>query len=268
MIRLDRIEKSFSTHRVLSGVTLTLEAGSVTALIGPSGSGKSTLLRCVNLLETPDAGTLRVGDAEIAFGQGRVAAAEVASVRRLTGMVFQSFQLFPHLTVLQNVMEGLVTVQKWTPERARERAMALLSKVGIAHKADVWPATLSGGQQQRVAIARALAPSPQVLLCDEPTSALDPELSAEVVEVLKQLALEGTTMLMATHDLRLAASIAHDAVFLKEGSVIEAGPSREMFSRPRDPQTARFISTLTDGLPTFATSAPSPTLTSTTDAVR
>ncbi|RBJ69308.1 amino acid ABC transporter ATP-binding protein, partial [Pseudomonas sp. MWU12-2534b] len=159
------------------------------------------------------------------------------AVRRQTGMVFQNFQLFPHLSVVQNVMEGLVTVQRWPRERARERALALLEKVGIADKADAWPGTLSGGQQQRVAIARALAPSPQVLLCDEPTSALDPELSVEVVEVLRQLAREGTTMLMATHDLRLAASIAHDAVFLAEGRVVEAGASRDLFGDPRDPRT-------------------------------
>jgi cystine transport system ATP-binding protein len=147
--------------------------------------------------------------------------------------------------VIENVMEGLVTVLRWDRARARERAAALLEKVGIANKADAWPSTLSGGQQQRVAIARALAPSPQVLLCDEPTSALDPELSAEVVDVLRQLAQEGTTMLMATHDLRLAASIAHDAVFLKDGAIVEAGPSRELFARPRDARTARFVSTLT-----------------------
>ena len=246
MIRLEHLGKSFGEHRVLNAIDLTLAAGSVTALIGPSGSGKSTLLRCINLLEMPDEGSLAIGDARIGFTPGRsVARAEIAAVRRHTGMVFQNFQLFPHLTVIENVMEGLVTVLKWNRARARERAAALLEKVGIASKADAWPSTLSGGQQQRVAIARALAPSPQVLLCDEPTSALDPELSAEVVDVLRQLAQEGTTMLMATHDLRLAASIAHDAVFLKDGAIVEAGPSGELFARPRDARTARFVSTLT-----------------------
>ncbi|WP_321952007.1 amino acid ABC transporter ATP-binding protein [Paraburkholderia bannensis] len=246
MIRLDNLSKSFGDHRVLDAIDLTLAGGSVTALIGPSGSGKSTLLRCVNLLETPDEGSLAIGDARIDFRpQRRVTHAEVAAIRRHTGMVFQNFQLFAHLSVIENVMEGLVTVLKWDRARARERAAALLEKVGIAHKADAWPSTLSGGQQQRVAIARALAPSPQVLLCDEPTSALDPELSAEVVDVLRQLAQEGTTMLMATHDLRLAASIAHDAVFLKDGAIVEAGPSSALFSRPRDARTARFVSTLT-----------------------
>jgi L-cystine transport system ATP-binding protein len=250
MITLQKISKSFGAHRVLDAINLTLKPGSVTALIGPSGSGKSTLLRCINLLEVPDAGTLGVADARIDFTPaGRLAQAEIASVRRHTGMVFQNFQLFPHLTVMENVMEGLVTVLKWDRTRARERAAALLEKVGIAAKSDVWPATLSGGQQQRVAIARALAPSPQVLLCDEPTSALDPELSAEVVDVLRQLAEEGTTMLMATHDLRLAASIAHDTVFLKDGAVVETGTSSELFTRPRDARTARFVSTLTQTLP-------------------
>ncbi|PFH27802.1 MULTISPECIES: amino acid ABC transporter ATP-binding protein [Burkholderia] len=250
MIRLERIDKSFGAHRVLSAIDLALQPGSVTALIGPSGSGKSTLLRCVNLLEVPETGALTVGDARIAFAAGhRPSRDAVFAVRRQTGMVFQNFQLFPHLSVVQNVMEGLVTVQRWPREQARERALALLDKVGIADKADAWPATLSGGQQQRVAIARALAPSPQVLLCDEPTSALDPELSVEVVEVLRQLAREGTTMLMATHDLRLAASVAHDAVFLADGRVVEAGASRELFGRPRDPRTAKFVATLAQGVP-------------------
>ncbi|MBN3807844.1 amino acid ABC transporter ATP-binding protein [Paraburkholderia sp. Ac-20347] len=250
MIEFDRIGKSFGEHRVLIDIALTLKAGSVTALIGPSGSGKSTLLRCVNLLEVPDSGTLRVGDAQITFAPGRrIAQAEIAKVRRHTGMVFQNFQLFPHLSVIENVMAGLVILPQWDRVRARERAAALLDKVGLAAKAEAWPSTLSGGQQQRVAIARALAPSPQVLLCDEPTSALDPELSAEVVDVLRQLANEGTTMLMATHDFRLAASVAHDAIFLKDGAVVEAGPSSELFSRPRDARTARFISTLTQTAP-------------------
>ncbi|NTZ88738.1 amino acid ABC transporter ATP-binding protein [Burkholderia metallica] len=252
MIHLERIDKSFGEHRVLSGIDLALQPGSVTALIGPSGSGKSTLLRCVNLLEVPETGTLTVGEARIDFVPGcRPSRDAVFAVRKQTGMVFQNFQLFPHLSVVQNVMEGLVTVQRWPRERARQRALALLDKVGIADKADAWPATLSGGQQQRVAIARALAPSPQVLLCDEPTSALDPELSVEVVEVLRQLAREGTTMLMATHDLRLAASIAHDAVFLADGHIVEAGASRDLFGRPRDPRTAKFVATLAQGVPAF-----------------
>lgn len=246
MIELHGIDKAFGAQQVLRHIDLKLAPGSVTALIGPSGSGKSTLLRCVNLLEIPDRGTLAIGEARIEFTPGQAPAREaIFAVRRQTGMVFQNFQLFPHLSVAQNVMEGLITVQKWDRERARDRALALLDKVGIADKADAWPSTLSGGQQQRVAIARALAPSPEVLLCDEPTSALDPSLAAEVVEVLRQLALEGTTMLMATHDLRLAANIAQTTVFLKDGTIVETGDSRALFGAPREPETARFIATLT-----------------------
>jgi cystine transport system ATP-binding protein len=250
MIKLEQIEKFFGEHRVLNMVDLTLASGNVTALIGPSGSGKSTLLRCVNLLEIPEGGALELGSQRLEFSREQKPARDaVLAIRRRTGMVFQNFQLFPHLTVIQNVMEGLLTVQKWDKARARERAHELLTKVGIAHKADAWPATLSGGQQQRVAIARALAPSPEVLLCDEPTSALDPGLAAEVVEVLRQLASEGMTMLMATHDLRLAASIARDVVFLNNGVVVEAGASRQIFTQPREAETARFVSTLTQHLP-------------------
>ncbi|MBP0594235.1 amino acid ABC transporter ATP-binding protein [Paraburkholderia sp. LEh10] len=250
MIRLEKIEKYFGDHRVLNSVDLKLEQGNVTALIGPSGSGKSTLLRCVNLLEIPEAGSLELGDRRIQFSRTEKPSKEaVLAIRRRTGMVFQNFQLFPHRTVIENVMEGLITVQKWDKERARKRAIELLEKVGIAHKADAWPVTLSGGQQQRVAIARALAPSPEVLLCDEPTSALDPGLAAEVVEVLRQLAKEGMTMLMATHDLRLAASIARNVVFLSNGSIVEQGHSRDIFTRPKQPETVSFVSTLTQSLP-------------------
>ncbi|WP_238877747.1 amino acid ABC transporter ATP-binding protein [Achromobacter xylosoxidans] len=246
MIRLEKIEKSFGSNLVLKQVDVAIAEGSVTALIGPSGSGKSTLLRCVNLLEVPDRGTLEIGPERVEFEPGeKLSRDQVQRVRMQTGMVFQNFQLFPHQTVIGNVMEGLVTVQKWPADRARARAEELLRKVNMLDKAEVWPANLSGGQQQRVAIARALAPAPRVLLCDEPTSALDPGLAAEVVDVLRQLAAEGMTMLMATHDLRLAASVSREAVFLLDGNVVEAGASRDLFTRPRDPRTATFISTLT-----------------------
>jgi L-cystine transport system ATP-binding protein len=169
MVRLEHIEKYFGTHQVLKSVGLSLAPGTVTALIGPSGSGKSTLLRCVNLLEIPDAGTLTLGNEHVVFSRtAKPSRDAVLRIRRKTGMVFQNFQLFPHRTVLQNVMEGLLTVQRWEPERARARAMSLLEKVSIAQKADAWPATLSGGQQQRVAIARVLAPSPEILLATNP----------------------------------------------------------------------------------------------------
>jgi cystine transport system ATP-binding protein len=246
MIALDKIQKTFGTHHVLKSVDLTLAQGTVTALIGQSGSGKSTLLRCVNLLEIPDTGSLTLGDERVEFSSTEKPSRDsVLRIRRKTGMVFQSFQLFPHRTVIQNVMEGLITVQRWDKERARARAGALLEKVGISQKADAWPATLSGGQQQRVAIARALAPSPDILLCDEPTSALDPGLAAEVIDVLSQLAKEGMTMLFATHDLRLAASIAREVVFLCGGSVIESGLADDIFNRPKQPETANFVSVLT-----------------------
>ncbi|CAM5787456.1 amino acid ABC transporter ATP-binding protein [Castellaniella caeni] len=246
MIHLHDIRKHFGTHEVLKSVSVTIPEGQVTALIGPSGSGKSTLLRCVNLLETPDSGELTIGAETLRFTPGRHPERHaVQRIRQQTGMVFQNFQLFPHLTAIQNVMEGLVTVKRWPRERARARARELLDKVGLRDKADAWPASLSGGQQQRVAIARALAPEPQVLLCDEPTSALDPGLAAEVVAVLSDLASEGMTMLMATHDLRLASQVARQTVFLEDGAIVEAGPSQALFTQPRDARTRRFVTTLT-----------------------
>jgi cystine transport system ATP-binding protein len=245
MIGLTNIEKHFGDNHVLKGVSVTIAEGSVTALVGPSGGGKSTLLRCINLLEIPTSGSVRIGDDTLVFKPGeKPATKDIQRLRRQTGMVFQNFQLFPHRTAIENVMEGLTTVLKWPTARARERAMELLEKVGMAHKADAWPATLSGGQQQRVAIARALAPSPKVLLCDEPTSALDPELAQEVVDVLGTLANEGTTMVMATHDLRLASKIAREVVFLDAGAVVETGPAAELFGNPQRERTKRFIATL------------------------
>ncbi|MDR6101085.1 cystine transport system ATP-binding protein [Agrobacterium larrymoorei] len=245
MIELTNIEKRFGDAVILKDITLSFPEGSVTALVGPSGGGKSTLLRCINLLELPSEGTVRIGSDSVSFHHGRkVAWQEIQKIRRQTGMVFQNFQLFPHRTAIENVMEGLLVVQKWPMEKARARAMELLTKVGMAHKADAWPANLSGGQQQRVAIARALAPSPKVLLCDEPTSALDPELSAEVVDVLGQLAREGTTMVMATHDLRLASKIASLVVFLEAGKVVETGSSDAIFRAPQQERTRRFVSSI------------------------
>jgi cystine transport system ATP-binding protein len=245
MIALENIVKRFSDLEVLKGVSLAVPERGVTALIGPSGSGKSTLLRCVNLLELPQSGRISIGGSSVTFAPGlRPAKADILATRRRTGMVFQNFQLFPHLTAIENVMESLVTVLRWPRDKARARALELLEKVGMLPKADAWPGNLSGGQQQRVAIARALAPSPQVLLCDEPTSALDPELAIEVVDVLARLASEGATMLMATHDLRLASSIATEVVFLDKGEVVEAGPAREVFGAPQRERTKRFIASL------------------------
>ena len=244
MIRLAHVSKHFGSLHVLRDISLEIPEGSVTALIGPSGSGKSTLLRCVNLLEIPDSGTLTLGMEALQFNGNRPHTRDILRIRRQTGMVFQNFQLFPHRTVIENVMEGPITVLRWPRERAEQRAMQLLEKVDMAGKRDAWPATLSGGQQQRVAIARALAPSPRVLLCDEPTSALDPSLAGEVVEVLRLLATEGMTMLMATHDLRLAASIAHQVAFLDGGVIVEAGVPRTLFSNPIHERTRNFVATL------------------------
>jgi cystine transport system ATP-binding protein len=245
IIELDNIVKKFGELTVLDGISLSIAEGSVVALVGPSGGGKSTLLRSINLLEIPTSGAVSVDGDRIEFQPNvAVPTRAIRSVRRHTGMVFQNFQLFPHRTVIENVTEGLVTVLNWPKPRARERAMQLLEKVGLAHKADVWPSTLSGGQQQRVAIARALAPSPKVLLCDEPTSALDPELAGEVVDVLADLAREGTTMVMATHDLRLASSIAKSVIVLDAGAIVEMGPSSDIFTRPQQARTKRFIASL------------------------
>ena len=245
MIELSHIDKRFGDHQVLNDISLSLQEGTVTALVGPSGGGKSTLLRCVNLLETPTSGTIQLGTSRLEFTPDRkIGWAQVHDLRRQTGMVFQNFQLFPHQTAIGNVMEGLLTVLKWPEARARERATELLEKVGMAHKADAWPSTLSGGQQQRVAIARALAPSPRVLLCDEPTSALDPELAEEVVEVLSRLAGEGTTMIMATHDLRLASRVADHVIFLDGGVVVESGKPKQIFTAPQRERTKRFIASL------------------------
>lgn len=245
MIELNNIEKRFGEAVILDGVSIRIPEGSVTALVGPSGGGKSTLLRCINLLEIPTRGEIRIGTESLDFAPGRKPVwADIQRIRRQTGMVFQNFQLFPHRTALENVMEGLQTVLKWPRDRAEARARELLAKVDMAHKADAWPSTLSGGQQQRVAIARALAPSPSVLLCDEPTSALDPELSAEVVEVLGKLAQEGTTMVIATHDLRLASRIADNVVFLEAGKVVESGKARDVFATPQHERTRRFISSI------------------------
>lgn len=246
MIQLKNIEKNFGDLQVLKNVSLDVAEGAVMALVGPSGGGKSTLLRCINLLEIPTVGSVEIAGDRLEFQPGvKPSTKQIQLLRRHTGMVFQNFQLFPHRTVIENVTEGLTTVLKWPKEKARERAKALLEKVGLAHKSEVWPSTLSGGQQQRVAIARALAPSPKVLLCDEPTSALDPELSGEVVDVLAQLAREGTTMVMATHDLRLASRIANEVIVLDGGVIVETGTSRDIFTQPKHERTKRFIATLT-----------------------
>ena len=245
MIELRNIVKQFGDAVVLNDINVAIAEGTVTALVGPSGGGKSTLLRCINLLEIPTSGTLTLGGQSLTFTPGHKPSwSAIQAIRRQTGMVFQNFQLFPHRTAIENVMEGLIVVLKWPRDRARARATELLAKVGMAEKADAWPATLSGGQQQRIAIARALAPDPRVLLCDEPTSALDPELATEVIDVLSKLASEGTTMAIATHDLRLASRIAQNVVFLESAVVVETGSARKIFTSPTHERTKRFVSTI------------------------
>ena len=242
MIEILGLRKRFGAVTVLDGVDHQQAAGEVVALIGPSGCGKSTLLRCLNWLETPDAGSLRLGDIRIEAGTPEAADRRLRQqLRRRTGMIFQQFHLFPHRTALENVMEAPVHVDRLPLSEARELAMGLLSKVGLADRAQHLPSQLSGGQQQRVAIARALAMKPQILLCDEPTSALDPELRGEVLTVLQTLASEGMTLLLVTHELAFARDIAHRVVFLEGGRVVESGPTRAVLDQPRHPRLQEFL---------------------------
>jgi cystine transport system ATP-binding protein len=242
MIEIVGLRKRFGAVTVLDGVDHQQAAGEVVALIGPSGCGKSTLLRCLNWLETPDAGSLRLGDVRIEAGTPEAADRRLRQqLRRRTGMIFQQFHLFPHRTALENVMEAPVHVDRLPLSEARALAMGLLSKVGLADRAHHLPSQLSGGQQQRVAIARALALNPQILLCDEPTSALDPELRDEVLTVLKTLASEGMTLLLVTHELAFARDIAHRVVFLEGGRVVESGPTRAVLDQPQHPRLQEFL---------------------------
>jgi cystine transport system ATP-binding protein len=242
MIEIVGLRKRFGAVTVLDGVDHQQAAGEVVALIGPSGCGKSTLLRCLNWLETPDAGSLRLGDVRIEAGTPEAADRRLRQqLRRRTGMIFQQFHLFPHRTALENVMEAPVHVDRLPLSEARALAMGLLSKVGLADRAQHLPSQLSGGQQQRVAIARALAMKPQILLCDEPTSALDPELRGEVLTVLQTLASEGMTLLLVTHELAFARDIAHRVVFLEGGRVVESGPTRAVLDQPRHPRLQEFL---------------------------
>jgi cystine transport system ATP-binding protein len=242
MIEIVGLRKRFGSVTVLDGVDHHQEAGEVVALIGPSGCGKSTLLRCLNWLETPDSGSLRLGDVRIEAGTPEAADRRLRQqLRRRTGMVFQQFHLFPHKTALENVMEAPVLVDRRPLPEARELAMGLLSKVGLADRAHHRPSQLSGGQQQRVAIARALAMKPQILLCDEPTSALDPELRGEVLSVLARLAGEGMTLLLVTHELDFARDIARRVVFIDGGRVVTTGPTQAVLDQPEHPRLREFL---------------------------
>ena len=245
-IEVHDLHKTYGDHPVLRGLSLSVRSGEVVALLGRSGSGKSTLLRCINLLEDWDSGTVRVGGRRLGFSDDgcklspRAIANERASVG--VGMVFQQFNLFSHLTARENIAGPLRWVHGMSPAKAHERALELLQRVGLEHRADALPRHLSGGQQQRVAIARALAPNPSVLLLDEPTSALDPELIGEVLEVIKRLAFQdGLTMIISTHQLRFAKEVADRVIFLSGGAVTEEGRAEEVLTRPRHAMTARFL---------------------------
>ena len=246
MIEIEDLHKHFGAVRALDGVSLSVAAGEVVCLIGPSGSGKSTLLRCINFLEEPTTGVVRVHGKRVGWeesgGQARPASArELARTRAEIGMVFQHFYLWPHMIALENVIEGLVTVKGMRVSEAAAKGRALLEKVGLADKMEVHPEHLSGGQRQRVAIARALAMDPRVMLFDEPTSALDPELVGEVLRVMEQVAGEGMTMLVATHEMGFARKVADRVVFLDQGRIVEVGTPEEIFGRPRHERTRRFL---------------------------
>jgi polar amino acid transport system ATP-binding protein len=247
MVRATAIEKSFGSVQVLKGVSLEIKRGEVACIIGPSGSGKSTFLRCLNHLERFQAGDLWVGGKEIGYTRdGNLLREqhprEIAKARRSIGMVFQHFNLFPHKTALENVMEGPVAVLKMPKAQAREKAAALLERVGLGDRTDHYPSALSGGQQQRVAIARALANDPDLLLFDEPTSALDPELVGEVLDVMRDLADSGMTMAVVTHEMGFAREVGDSLHFMSDGLLVESGEPRAMLQNPQNPRTAAFLS--------------------------
>ncbi|SDG11892.1 amino acid ABC transporter ATP-binding protein, PAAT family [Limimonas halophila] len=241
------VHKRFGNAEVLKGVSMQARQGDVIALIGSSGSGKSTFLRCVNLLEVPDSGRILVGGEEIHLTTGKRGATvpadwhQVARIRTRLGMVFQNFNLWTHMTVLENVIEAPVHVQKRDKQEAIQRAHELLQKVGIGDKAEQFPAQLSGGQQQRAAIARALAMEPSVLLFDEPTSALDPELVGEVLRVIRQLAEEGRTMVIVTHEMKFARDVADQVIFLHQGRIEEQGTPDQVLVEPTSARTRQFV---------------------------
>ncbi len=250
MIEVRGLKKSFGEIEVLRNISLTVERGQVVGLIGPSGSGKSTLLRSLNLLSLPDAGYIAIGDQKIDFSSGNVSLKDkyLAAFRANTGMVFQNFNLFPHMSVLDNVMIGPVSVLKQDKKAARELAMELLEKVGLAARADARPEQLSGGQIQRVAIARALAMRPDVMLFDEATSALDPALVGEVLAVIRQLAEQGMTMILVTHEMAFARDVADKVIFMQDGYVVETGDARQVINEPREAATREFLSHFHGGL--------------------
>ncbi|WP_447652383.1 amino acid ABC transporter ATP-binding protein [Pseudomonas abietaniphila] len=251
IVSLSKVGKSFGNLRVLKGIDLHVQRSEVVCLIGPSGSGKSTLLRSMAFLEEYDEGEIRIegqllGWQDTDKGRRRAPQSQINQVRRNVGMVFQQFNLWPHMTALGNVCEALRRVRKLSADEANKRGMAMLDKVGLAHKADVYPAQLSGGQQQRVAIARALAMEPHIMLFDEPTSALDPELVGEVLQVMKTLAKEGMTMVVVTHEMGFAAQVADSVIFLDQGEVVARGTPQQIFHNAQQPRLQQFLQNYLD----------------------
>ncbi|SDZ81557.1 cystine transport system ATP-binding protein [Thalassobacillus cyri] len=245
MLSINNLHKQFGDLVVLNGIDLKVETGKVVVVIGPSGSGKTTLLRCLNVLETPNQGELQINNQTLDFST-KVTKKNIQSFRKQTGMVFQTYNLFPHKTAIENVMEGPVIVQNIKKQKAREKARQLLEKVGLGDKMDYYPFQLSGGQQQRVGIARALAMEPEVMLFDEPTSALDPELIGEVLQVMKELAEEGMTMVVVTHEMGFARDVADEVIFMEGGHIVEHGHPSEMFSHPSNERTKEFLNLLSE----------------------
>ena len=236
MIKISNLHKSFGTLEVLQGIDLEIAEREVVVIIGPSGSGKSTLLRCINYLEEPTSGTITVDGIELS-GE-----ANINAIRREVGMVFQRFNLFPHMTVMENLLLAPMKVRNLTKAEAEKNALALLNKVGLESKANAYPEQLSGGQQQRVAIARALAMKPKALLFDEPTSALDPEMIKEVLDVMKDLAQEGMTMVVVTHEMGFAREVGDRVIFVDGGKIVEQGAPEDIFSRAQEERTKSFLS--------------------------
>ena len=236
----DGVEKAFGDNKVLKGVSFTVEQGTATAIIGPSGSGKTTLLRALNALDRPDAGVIRVDDVEIDFSKP-VPKPEVRRFQSRSGFVFQAHNLFPHKTVLENITEGPLIVQKRPKDEVVTEAVELLDQVGLSEKKDQYPYQLSGGQQQRVGIARALAMKPKLVLFDEPTSALDPELVGEVLSVIKDLAVEGWTLVIVTHEIQFARQVSNQVLFTDQGIILERGTPEEVIGNPKEERTRQFL---------------------------
>ena len=242
MLKLTNVHKSFGKVEVLKGISLNVEKGCVTAIIGPSGAGKTTLLRCMNFLEKADSGEMDFDDEKVDLK--KVAKKTILSIRRKTAFVFQNYNLFSNKTALENVMEGLVIARKIPKSQAKDMAMKALEKVGLRDRADFYPLSLSGGQQQRVGIARAIAVNPEVILFDEPTSALDPELTGEVLSVIRTLADEGTTMVIVTHEMAFAREIADHVIFMEGGNIVEEGTSSQLFTSPKEERTRKFLASV------------------------